>query len=143
MEQPISIPDIDFKEIEIINTSLQTNLAERYQSVDLLIEHGAQVSQWIVYTGAQMAIAAKHLNHAKKSAYLKLEFSLKAQGQKNLSPMLMKDYVNASCEQAQYVFDFTERTHRSAVHYLDFLRSALSALKEEAKATSFYSGYKN
>lgn len=101
-------------------------------TIDALLTYGFEVKAFLAASGEAMADAKEQLHIARRDAYLKVEGSLIAQDRKwNVS--LMKDYVNDCCAKHNAYFLLCERTNRTAVHTLDLVRTAISALKEEMK----------
>jgi hypothetical protein len=129
---------LQLSKVEAIQTELECIGAEtiKSQSIQELIELGANIVGWMAFTGQQMAIASKEYNEAKSRSYMGLEMSMKANGMK-FTPMLAKDFINSKCSKELYAYEFTERVNRSCTHSLDFIRTAISALKAELTSITF------
>jgi ferritin-like metal-binding protein YciE len=113
--------------------------AESYtatQSIAWLIDQMGELCKSLAFVNNQMAVAKKILNKAKVKAYNTLVTSSVANAE-YFSPMLAKDYISARIEQEQYDYDICERCSRTVLHTIEALRTCISALKEEAKVTSF------
>lgn len=123
-------------EILGILTILQTTSYSDVQSINQLLEYGFQLQQHIAFSGEAMAEAKELLHTARKAAYLKVDASMNAQGKK-WTPMLVKDYVNDCCSKENAYYELCERCNRSATHSLDFVRTAISALKAEMQSIQF------
>jgi hypothetical protein len=106
------------------------------QSIPWLIDQMGELCKSLAFVNNQMAVAKKILNKAKVKAYNTLVTSSVANAE-YFSPMLAKDYISARIEQEQYDFDVCERCSRTVLHTIEALRTCISALKEEAKVTSF------
>lgn len=108
------------------------------QSIDILIQKLDAINSCIAWAGEQMAISKKNLNVKKVAAYHNLIASSVA-NQTYFAPSLGKDFVAAQCHQEQYEFDLCERFTRALVHISDNVRTAISALKEQAKLEGYTS----
>lgn len=108
-------------------------------SIDFLIDRLGELSVSLAFINSQMAIAKKILNDKKVTAYNSLIGSSVA-NEAYFAPSLAKDYIAARCSDEAYNFDLCERVSRSIVHTIDSIRTAISALKEQAKALSFAGG---
>lgn len=106
------------------------------QSIDVLIQKLDAINSCLAWSGEQMAIAKKLLNEAKVKSYHKLQMSSASQ-EKYYAPSLAKDYVSAQCHNENYSYDMAERFCRALVHIAENLRTAISALKEQAKLDSY------
>lgn len=126
------------QELKAILNTIEQQEYSNISSIDVLLEYGFKLAQWIAFSGEAMAEAKERLHKARKAAYLKVEFSLNAQGKK-WSPMLAKDYVNDCCYEENGYYELCERTNRTATHTLDLVRTAISALKTELQTMTFNS----
>ncbi len=108
------------------------------QSIDVLIQKLDNINSCLAWAGEQMAIAKRLHNEAKERIYVSVMGSLEAQGKKSF-PSLVKDYVNTKCSTEEYNYDMAERFTRSLVHIAENIRTAVSALKEQAKLESYSS----
>lgn len=106
------------------------------QSIGWLIDQVGMLCKSLAFVNNQMAVAKKTLNKKKVAAYNNLLGSTLANGE-SISPSLAKDYISAKIEQEQYDYDVCERCSRTLLHTIEALRTCISALKEEAKATSY------
>lgn len=129
---------LDIKRIEDGLTWLQNEFENtgEIQSIDILIQKLDAINSCISWSGEQMAIAKKNWNLKKVESYHALIASETA-NEKYFAPSLGKDYVSARCHQEQYEFDLCERFTRALVHISDNVRTAISALKEQAKLNSY------
>lgn len=118
-------------EVEKINLKLQSLNKETLgsQGISELISLGGDLMGWIAFTGHQMALAKQQMNEAALQSHRQLQ----AMSSK-MPPSLQNDFVKRSIGEQEYKYDLCERTNRACVHTLDFLRSAISALKAEAFA---------
>lgn len=107
------------------------------QSINWLIDQLGMLCKSLAFVNNQMAVAKKQLNKAKVTAYNTLVSSSVANAE-YFSPSLAKDYIGAKIDQHQYNYDICERCSRTLLHTIEALRSCLSALKEEAKVTSYH-----
>jgi len=106
------------------------------QSIAWLIDQVGLLCKSLAFVNNQMAIAKKILNKAKVQAYNNLICSSVA-NEEYFSPSIAKDYISAKVEQQQYDFDICERCSRTLLHTIEALRTCISALKVEAKVTSY------
>ncbi len=131
VELQISYVEAIQGELEAINLEITST-----QSIANLIDLGGRLSAHLAFTGQQMAIAKKIWRKEISKAYDSFVFSRMSQGL-TVPPSMAKDYVQAKAGESEGTYEFIERAHRSCSHVLDFLRSCISALKEEQK---IYSG---
>jgi hypothetical protein len=109
------------------------------QSINFLIDKLGELTVSLSFVNNQQAIAKRILNERKVSAYNNLIGSSVA-NEIYFAPSLAKDYISAKCSKEAYDFDLCERCSRSIVHTIDSIRTAISALKEDAKMNSYSSG---
>lgn len=122
-----------------ISAELQTTEFTKFsdvQSIDLLLEYGFKLQQYVARTGQLMSEAKEALHKERKQAYHDAELKLKKVG-KDFSPMLLKDYINDCCAEANSLYELAERTNRACVHAGDLVRTAVSALKNEWNTSSY------
>ncbi len=77
-----------------------------------------------------MADYGRMFRQEKKKHYTDLLASTLATSKK-ITPMIMKDFVDAKCHETGYVYDLAERVSRTCVHAMDMLRTIISSLKNE------------
>lgn len=106
------------------------------QSVHWLIDQLGELCRVMPFINNQMAIAKYILNGKKSRAYESLAGSSVA-NEKYYAPSLAKDYIASRVRDDQYNYDICERASRTIVHTLEALRTAISALKEEAKVVNY------
>lgn len=106
------------------------------QSISWLIDQVGMLCKSLAFVNNQMSVAKKILNKAKVKAYNTLVTSSEA-NREYYSASLAKDYISAKIEQEQYDYDICERCSRTLLHTIEALRTCISALKEEAKVTSY------
>lgn len=107
---------------------------DQVQSINLLMEWGFKLQQWMAFAGSQQAVCKHALHDARRQAMVNLVASLKANGA-TLAPSLQRDYVNDLCANENYNYELAERCCRSCVHALDFVRTCISTLKTELQQT--------
>lgn len=117
----------------ILDTIEGTNYAD-VQSLNLLMDWGFKLQQWMAFSGSQQAVAKKLLHEARRKAMVTLIASLKANGA-DLAPSLQKEYVNDVCSQENYQYELAERCNRCCVHAQDLVRTCLSTLRTELQQT--------
>lgn len=117
----------------ILDTIEGTNYAD-VQSLQLLMEWGFKLQQWMAFAGSQQATAKKLLHEARRKAMVTLIASLRANGA-DLAPSLQKEYVNDMCSQENFQYELAERANRCCVHALDLVRTCISTLKTELQQT--------
>lgn len=115
-------------ELENINTVISST-----QSINHLIDLGGTLSAWMAYTGEQMSVAKRTWRRETAQAYDNHVFSRLAQGME-IQATLANKYAASKAGGYEADYEFVERINRSCVHILDFIRTAISALKEENKA---------
>lgn len=109
------------------------------QSINFLIDKLGELSVSLAFVNNQMAISKRILNEKKVSAYNSLIASEVA-NETYFAPSLAKDFISAKCSKEQYEYDLCERCSRSIVHTIDAIRTAISALKEEARVNQYSTG---
>lgn len=102
------------------------------QSIDRLMEYGFKLQQWIAFSGSQMSVCRETLHAHRKQAMINLMASMAANNVQ-LSASLQKDYINDLCGPQNAVYELATRCNSACIHNLDFIRSCISALKEERK----------
>jgi len=100
------------------------------QDASALHEYLIQLTNFMARANFCMAEYGKKFRDEKKAAYLNLMASTHAT-QKYFAPSLAKDYVDANCSDAGYIFDLAERLSRLCTHTIDAIRTVLSSLKSE------------
>lgn len=120
-----------------IESWLQSIQPETMQSITPLIELGAQLSQYIAYTGSEVARLKKVYLKAKKEAYTFVLNKLRDEG-KNVAPSLVKDYVGTLVADEEEEWMLADRLNASMTHQLDFVRTCISALKTEMQTINNY-----
>jgi hypothetical protein len=109
------------------------------QSINFLIDKLGELTVSLSFVNNQMAIAKRALNIRKVEAYHGLIASETA-NEKYFAPSLAKDFIAAKCDLEQYNYDLCERCSRSITHTIDAIRTAISALKEDAKMVQYSGG---
>lgn len=117
----------------ILDTIEGTTFAD-VQSINLLMDWGFKLQQWMAFAGSQQAACKKALQDARRQAMVNLVASLKANGAE-MPVSLQKEYVNDLCAQESYHYELAERSSRACVHSLDFVRTCISTLKTELQQT--------
>jgi hypothetical protein len=117
----------------VLDTIEGTSFAD-VQSINLLMDWGFKLQQWMAFAGSQQAECKRLLHEARRQAMVNLVASLKANGA-DLAISLQKDYVNDLCAQENYQYELAERCSRACVHALDLARTCLSTLKTELQQT--------
>lgn len=106
------------------------------QSINFLIDKLGELTISLAFVNDQMATAKRLLNEKKVTAYNSLIGSSVA-NEVYFAPSLAKDYISSKCSEENYNYDLCERASRTLVHTIDSVRTAISALKEEAKVLSY------
>jgi hypothetical protein len=109
------------------------------QSINFLIDKLGEISVSLTFVNNQMALSKLALNIKKVEAYHNLIASSVA-NETYFAPSLAKDFIAAKCDLEQYNYDLCERCSRSIVHTIDAIRTAISALKEDAKMVQYSGG---
>jgi hypothetical protein len=110
---------------------------ESMQSITQLIELGAQLSQYIAFTGGEVARLKGAYLVAKKAAYHSAMNKLKEEG-KEVAPSLVKDYVGTMVGEKEERWLLADRLNAAMTHQLDFVRTCISALKTEMQTINNY-----
>lgn len=121
--------------IGILNTIEGTNYSS-VQSIDLLLEYGFKLTQWIARSGELQAQYKVELHNKRRKAYLSVVASHESQAKK-AGPMILKDYINDCCAEENGLYELAERTNRACTHANDLVRTAVSALKQERFSQGF------
>lgn len=122
----------------ILNTIESTSYAD-VQSIELLMEFGFKLQQWMAFSGEQMSVAKEHLHTQRRQKMINLAGNLKANGAA-LSATLQKDFINDSCATENAFYELASRTNSSCIHAIDLVRSCISAMKEELKMANVQMG---
>jgi hypothetical protein len=126
------------KEEEILRIlkEIRTTEYSAIQSVDLLLDYGFRLAQYISFTGEAMSEAKQLLHNAKRDGFDRLEDKFK-RGSFKLGPMLQKDYVADCAGSESSYYELCERANRACTHTLDLCRTAVSALKVENQVQNY------
>lgn len=129
---------LKISEVQAIQVALETIDSEisGLQSITYLIELGGKLSSWIAFTGEQLSIAKKIWREETAKAYDNYVFSKAAHGIP-ITPTMANKYAEAKSGKWEGDYQFIERVNKSATHILDFLRTAISALKAEQAAANY------
>jgi hypothetical protein len=125
------------EELLEILTLLQTTSYADVQSIDRLLEYGFILNQHIARTGQLMSEAKEMLHNKRRQAYLNVIASIGAQTEKKVGPMIIKDYINDCCAEQNSLYELAGRANSACTHANDLVRTAISALKQEAYASKF------
>lgn len=115
-------------ELEAVNIEIAST-----QSIPQLIDLGGKLAAWLAFSGDQMAVAKRAWRKEEARAYDAYIFSRIAQGM-SIQASLANKYAAARAGDCEADYELCERVNRSCVHIMDFLRTVISALKEEQKA---------
>lgn len=129
---------LQISRVEDCSEWLQSS-AEDYtaaQSISWLIDQMGLLCKSLAFVNNQMAVAKEKLNRKKTVIYNRLATSSIA-NQEYYSPSLAKDWISARLMKEQYEYDICERCSRTLFHTIEALRTCISALKEEAKISSY------
>jgi uncharacterized protein YbjQ (UPF0145 family) len=121
---------IQQSQLQAILDTIEGTSYSDVQSLNLLMEWGFKLQQWMAFAGSQQAECKLALHEARRKAMVNLIASLKANGA-DLAISLQKQYVEDLCANENYQYELAQRTCRAAVHALDFTRSCISTLKTE------------
>lgn len=102
------------------------------QSIDLLLEYGFKLTQYLAFSGEAMA-EAKELLHKRRQEGLREA----AAQYKNGPTMIIKDYINDLSAVHHGYYELCERCNRACTHTIDLIRTAVSSLKQEMIANSY------
>jgi hypothetical protein len=130
-------PELQINKVEDCQAWLeQGETFTHSQSINFMIDKLGELTVSMAFVNGQMAVAKRTLNKRKVSAYNSLITSSLA-NETYFAPSLAKDYISAKCDEEQYNYDLCERVSRTLTHTIDAVRTAISALKEEAKAQNY------
>lgn len=121
-------------QLQAILDSIEGMSFDQVQSLNLLMDWGFKLQQWMAFAGSQQAACKRKLHEARRQALVNLVASLKANGAE-LAISLQKQYVEDLCAEENYQYELAERTSRACVHSLDFVRTCISTLKTELTLT--------
>ena len=123
---------VQVSQLEAIMSELESVDRQKFdvQSIAQIVDFGKQCMGWMAFSNSQMALAKKEWNEAVAKAHLTVQASLKANNV-NMPASLQNDYVKRKCSEQEYAYDVAERCSRTCTHFLDFLRTVVSALKQE------------
>ena len=124
--------DQQLSQIKAIQSELETMdvYITSQQNVSALIDLGGKLASWIAFTGEQQSNAKRAWRKEVARCYDNYVFSKMAFGMK-VTPSMANKYAEAKSGEYEADYEMVERTHRSCVHILDFLRTCISALKQE------------
>lgn len=124
-----SVKEIN-EELQQYDLYVQALNYEECKDMQVLCKVIIDASSMLARSASLVADSQKLLADAKKNAYHTWLLSAKAQGIK-MSPMLVRDYVNAQfAEELQCSF-YSDRVNRMLTHVLQSLNCVLSAEKAE------------
>jgi hypothetical protein len=118
-------------EILKILKEIQDTSYNDVDSIELLLQYGFRLSGYQSFSGECMSEAKELLHAAKRKAYLRVMGSLEANGKTKQPVMLIKDYVLDLCSKEAAYYELCDRCNSACTHTLDFIRTAVSALKME------------
>jgi hypothetical protein len=121
------------QEILRILQEIRTTEYSTIQSIDLLLEYGFRLTQYMAFSGEAMAEAKEQLHDKRSNALLRVDRDLK----KNAGALLIKDYINDLCSKENAFYELCERCNRACTHSVDLVRTAVSALKEEQRVSNY------
>jgi len=99
------------------------------------IARGNILVTYLARTGKMLADAKYHKDAALKSSIMK---ELRDNG--SCAPSIMKQLVDAACQENNYMVNWLERLNRTCVHQIDWLRTVVSMAKEERRVSTGVSG---
>lgn len=118
-------------ELEAINLRIN-----KEQSIDNLIDLGGQISSWIAFSGDMMSNTKRLWRKEIARAYESYVFSKAAQNLV-ISPSMATKYAEAKSGDWEADYELCERVNRTLTHTLEFLRTVISALKQEKYSSNF------
>lgn len=118
------------EQLQVILDTIEGTSFDQLQSINLLMDWGFKLQQWMAFAGSQQAACKRKLHEARRQALVNLVASLKANGAE-MAISLQKQYVDDLCADENYNYELAERCSRACVHSLDFVRTVLSTLKSE------------
>lgn len=92
-------------------------------------EKGTILVAYLARSASIMA-EAKKLNDQEKARQYRILYPLIQRRDSKLTPMMVKDYVEAQCWEHGEILTLAERINRAITHTLDFIRSCMSAEKQ-------------
>jgi hypothetical protein len=95
-------------------------------------ERGSDLIVYMARSGKLLADAKYHLDKVMQENIIK-EFGQNA----GLAPSILKQLIEASCKNENYIVNWIERINRTCTHQLDWLRTIISKTKEEIKYQNF------
>jgi hypothetical protein len=117
-------------QLQAILDSIEGTSFDQVQSINLLMDWGFKLKQWMAFSGSQQAFAKRLLHDARRKAMVNLIASLQANGAE-LAISLQKQYVEDLCAEENYNYELAQRCNRACVHSMDFVRTCISTLKAE------------
>jgi hypothetical protein len=126
--------ELQISEIQAIQSELEAINLEitATQSISQLIDLGGKLAAWVALSGDQMAIAKRIWRKETVKAYDSHVFSKMASGMA-IHASIANKYASARAGDYEANWDLCDRVNKTCVHILDFLRTVISALKEENK----------
>lgn len=121
-------------QLQAILDTIEAMSYDQVQSINLLMDWGFKLQQWMAFAGSQQAIAKRLLHVARRQAMVNLVASLKANGAE-MAISLQRQYVDDLCAEENYNYELAQRVSRACTHALDFIRTCISLLKTELAQT--------
>ena len=109
------------------------------QSIAALIDLGGNLNAWMAFSGEQMSISKRIWRAETAKAYDSYIFSRMAHGM-TIPPSMANKYAEAKSGDHEANYQLCERVNRSITHTIEFLRTVISALKEEQKVYNYQGG---
>src|ERR1044072_3292160 len=88
---------------------------DQVQSINLLMDWGFKLKQWMAFSGSQQAACKRALHIARRQAMVNLTASLFANGA-DMAISLQKQYVDDLCADENYNYELAQRACRACVH---------------------------
>lgn len=123
-------------ELQAMMDTMEGTSYKDLQTIDQLIDYGFTMVGWIARSGEIMSQAKEELHKKRRQAYVDAVASLGSQSIK-IGAMLIKDYINDCCAEENGLYELAERTNRAATHCNDLIRTAISALKQQAEMAKY------
>lgn len=133
-ERNILITEIQAIQSELESINLRISCT---QSISQLIDLGGVIAGWMAFTGEQMSHAKAKWRRDTVDACSEGVILMDADGNAIKNPSVINKYIAARVGDSEADYEFIERVNKSCTHCLDFLRTAISALKEEQKVYSY------
>lgn len=111
------------KESKQIDDFLNVTCSEQPEEA---LGRGNDLLVYLARTGKMLSDAKYWQDEAVNNSIIN-----KLKDQLDLSPMILKKFIESSCKRENYLVNWIDRMNRTCVHQIDFLRTVVSFAKNQ------------